>query len=208
MPDSAPRLYLVTAQGFDPGALAETLGTILATDTVACVRLDLGQAAEERWIEAANHLMPVCHAADVPLVIADHHRLVAPLGLDGVHLIRSRSPVREVRKALGKDRIVGADGGTERHRAMSIAEAGADYVTLGPVSAAGALGDGGIATRELFEWWSEMIETPSVAEGGVGPVEAAALGRVVDFIVPDPAAIWDAPDPAEAARAFAAALGD
>ena len=34
----------------------------------------------------------------------------------------------EVRKALGADRIVGAWAGDSRHRAMSLAEAGADYL--------------------------------------------------------------------------------
>ncbi|MDT8343778.1 MAG: thiamine phosphate synthase [Thermohalobaculum sp.] len=203
----AARLYLVTPVAFDAQRHVPALAAMLATGAVACLRLDLGEGADEdAWLRAANHLLPVCHAADVALVIAEHHRLVRPLGLDGVHLGRSRTPMRDVRKALGRDAIVGAFGGAERHRAMSLAEAGADYVALGPVRVMGALGDGTAAPDELFQWWSEMIETPVVAEGGVTPEDARRLGAIADFIVPDPALVWDAPDPAAAIADFAAAL--
>jgi hypothetical protein len=141
--EAPARLYLVTPVDFDPEPFAALAARALAAHGVACLRLDLGAAPEEQWRVAANHLLPVAHAHDVALVIADHHRLVAPLGLDGVHLTASRTPIREVRKALGPDRIVGAFAGTSRHIAITLAEAGADYVALGPVGETGALGDPG-----------------------------------------------------------------
>ena len=135
------RLYLATPSDIAPADLAPRLSAILATVPVACVRLDLGHGADEAaWTTAVNHLQPVCHEADVALVVTDHFRLVAPLGLDGVHLANSRTPIREVRKALGRDRIVGAFAGTSRHQSMVLAEAGADYVSFGPVRADSALG--------------------------------------------------------------------
>lgn len=202
------RLYLVSPQSFDPEAFAELVARALSAHPVACLRLDLGQAPEEHWRIAANHLLPVAHAHDVAFVIAEHHRLVVPLGLDGVHLGASRTPVREVRKALGPDRIVGAFGGVTRHIGMTLAEAGADYVSLGPVSATGALGDGTVAPDDLFQWWAEMIETPCVAEGGVTPTDAARLAPFADFIVPDPA-VWSAPEAIETVLApYAAALAE
>ncbi|MFQ5567236.1 MAG: thiamine phosphate synthase [Paracoccaceae bacterium] len=202
------RLYLVTPKDFDPDPFAALLDRALAAHPVACLRLDLGAAPEERWRAAASHLLPVAHAHDVALVIAEHHRLVVPLGLDGVHLAASRAPVRDVRKALGKDRIVGTFAGTSRHIAMTRAEAGADYVSLGPVGETGALGDGRCAGDELFHWWAEMIETPVVAEGGVTPADTARLAPFADFVVPNPV-VWTAPDGIEAALApYAEALAD
>jgi thiamine-phosphate pyrophosphorylase len=205
-PAAPARLYLVTPREFEPEPFAALAGRALAAHGVACLRLDLGAAPEERWRMAANHLLPVAHAHDVALVIVDHHRLVAPLGLDGVHLAASRTPVREVRKALGRDRIIGAFAGVSRHIGMTLAEAGADYVAFGPVGETGALGDGGRAGDEIFEWWAEMIETPVVAEGGATPADAARLAPFADFVAPDPA-VWSAPEGIEAALApYAAAL--
>lgn len=205
-PETPARLYLTTPRQFEPEPFARLAERALAAHAVACLRLDLGDAPEEAWRTAANHLLPVAHAHDVALVIAEHHRLVAPLGLDGVHLGTSRTPVRELRKALGPDRIIGAFAGTSRHVGMTLAEAGADYVSFGPVGETGGLGDGTRAEDSLFEWWAEMIETPVVAEGGLTPADAARLAPYADFIVPDPA-VWSAPGGVEAALApYAAAL--
>jgi thiamine-phosphate pyrophosphorylase len=202
------RLYLVTPESMDPAAFAPLLTRALGTGAVACVRLDLGAAPEEAWRAVANHLLPVCYEADVALVVAEHWRLVQPLGLDGVHLggASGSTPVREVRKALGPDRIVGCFAGASRHRGMTMAEAGADYVAFGPVGETGLLGDHARAGDDLFAWWSEMIETPCVAEGGLTPADAARLAPVADFVVPD-RRLWGAPDPVAAIAGVATALG-
>ena len=203
------RLYLVTPESMDPAIFAPLLGRALGTGAVACLRLDLGVAPEEAWRAAANHLLPVCHEAEVALVVAEHWRLVQPLGLDGVHLGGTGSghpSVREVRKALGPDRIVGCFAGASRHRGMTLAEAGADYVAFGPVGETGLLGDDARAGDDLFAWWSEMIETPCVAEGGLSEADAARLAPVADFVVPD-RRLWDATDPVAAIFGVATAIG-
>lgn len=203
----AARLYLITPAVFDPTAFADTLKAALDAAPVACVRLAM-DGAEPAIRRAADTLQPVCAAADVALTILDHVRLVEPHGLDGAHLSdASPAAIRKARATLGPDRIVGAHGGATRHRAMTAAEAGADYVALGPV-AAGALGDGVEADAALFDWWAEMIETPSVAEGGLTPELAAALSDSADFFAPR-RSVWEAPEgPAAALRAYLKAVGD
>lgn len=199
------RFYLVTPPRLDPAAFAPLLERALAAVPVACLRIDLGAAPEEDWRAAVNHLQPPCHAADVALLVADHWRLVAPLGLDGVHLGDGRTPLRDVRKTLGQDSIIGAFAGASRHRGMVLAEAGADYVAFGPVGETGMLGGEDRAGDDLFEWWNEMIETPSVAEGGIGEAEAARLSATADFVVPD-RRVWDDPDPVARLTAIVAAV--
>lgn len=204
LPDS--RLYLVLPQVFEPAGMATRLADVFSHVAIACVRIDLGAADEHAWTQAVNHAIGPCHDAEVALVVTDHFRLVEPLGLDGVHLsAAARTPVREVRKELGPDRIVGASAGASRHQGLVLAEAGADYVGLGPVGDAGALGDAERAGDELFQWWAEMIETPCVAEGGVTVEHAQRLSPWTDFVVPD-SAIWQAPDAPEKLKAFEAAL--
>lgn len=199
----APRLYLITPPVPGPG-FGEALGAVLDSGAVACVRLQI-DGAEEAIRRAADSLRPVCAARDVPLTIAGHLRLVIPHGLDGVHLTDGGAQaVRAARAELGAERIVGAFGGATRHRAMLLAEAGADYVAMGPVHA-GALGDGTEASPELFAWWDEMIETPSVAEGGLTPGLAAGLRA--DFLAPRHS-VWNHPDgPLAGIHAYAAAAG-
>jgi len=201
-----PRLYLISPASFEPATFADALGAALDAGGVACVRLEM-TAPEDAIRRAADALRVVCASRDVALVIAEHVRLVAPHGLDGVHL-REGGPgaVRKAREALGAERIVGAYGAASRHRAMNAAEAGADYVALGPVRA-GALGDGAEADADLFAWWADLIETPCVAEGGLAPEIAAALRDSADFFAPR-SSVWAHPDgPAAGVRAYLAALG-
>ena len=114
------------------------------------------------------------------LVIDSHVALAERLGLDGVHLNDGARSVRKVRKQLGADAIVGAFCGTSKHDGMNAGEAGADYISFGPVGET-ALGDGQTADFELFEWWSQMIELPVVAEGAIDEDVVARLAPVVDF---------------------------
>jgi len=126
------------------------------------------------------------------------------LGLDGVHLNDGARQVRAARKSLGRDAIVGAFCGTSRHEGMNAGEAGADYVSFGPVGDT-ALGVGTRADRALFEWWSEMIELPVVAEGALDAGLVPDLAPVTDFLAIG-TEIWDRDDPVAALGRLIAAM--
>lgn len=199
-----PQIYLVTPPVFDPEPFAKALASVLDAHPVACLRLALASRDEDRIGRAADACREVAHARDVAIVLDDHVALAERFGLDGVHLTDAARSVRDARKALGPDAIVGSYCGTSRHDGMNAGEAGADYVSFGPVS--GSLGDGTQADRELFAWWTEMIELPVVAEGGLSPDLITQLADVTDFFAIGEE-IWDADDPASALGALIAAMG-
>ncbi|MGA0924573.1 MAG: thiamine phosphate synthase, partial [Lutimaribacter sp.] len=171
---------------------------------IACVRLSMATRDEDRIARAADALREITHARDVALVIDSHILLVERLGLDGVHLLDGARLVRKTRKDLGVDAIIGAYCGTSRHEGMNAGEAGADYVSFGPVGAS-VLGDGQIAEAEMFDWWSQMIELPVVAEGGLTPALVRALAPMTDFFAIGDE-IWSASDPASELAALKAAM--
>ncbi|MCE0503827.1 thiamine phosphate synthase [Roseivivax sp. GX 12232] len=199
-----PQIYLVTPPEIDLFAFPEALSRVLDAEEVACLRLSLATRDEDILTRAADQVREVAHAHDIALVIDTHIVLAERLGLDGVHLTDGARSVRAARKELGSDAIVGAHCGTSRHDGMTAGEAGADYVSFGPVAGT-ALGDGRLAEREIFEWWSQMIEIPVVAEGGLSPETAQGLAPVVDFISVGEE-IWRAEDPAQALSAIVAAM--
>jgi len=175
-----PQLYLVTPPAFDPEPFADRLSAVLDSAAVACIRLSLATRDEDAVARAADRLRMIAHGRDVALVVENHWVLVQRLGLDGVHLTDGAHSVRKIRRELGADAIVGAYCGASRHDGMSAGEAGADYVSFGPVSPT-ALGTATPAPRDLFEWWSDMIELPVVAEGGLTAERVADLAPVTDF---------------------------
>jgi len=195
-----PQTYLITPGDADDPGFADRLAAVLDRVPVACLRLALATREEDRLGRAADALRAVAHARDVAIVIENHVLLASRHGLDGVHLSDSRG-IRAARIELGKDAIVGAWGGISRHDGLTAAEAGADYVSFGPVS--GALGDGRNAPLELFAWWSEMIEVPCVAEGGLDPEVLPGLAAVTDFLAFGEE-IWRRDDPAAELQALLA----
>ena len=204
MPETEqPQIYLITPPAFDLATFPETLAQVLDAAETACLRLALSTRDEDVLARAADACREVAHARDVALVIAEHLVLAERLGLDGVHLTDAAKSVRGARKALGPDAIVGAFCGTSRHDGITAGEAGADYVSLGPLG--GASGDGQVADLELFAWWSEMIEVPVIAEGALTLERAQTFAPVTDFLGLGEE-IWTASDPATALKAYAAAV--
>jgi thiamine-phosphate pyrophosphorylase len=175
-----PQIYLITPPEIDLDIFPDRMARVLDAHEVACVRLALATRDEDRLGRAADAVREVAHARDVAVVIEAHLRMVERHGLDGVHLTDGARSVRKVRADLGGDAIVGAYCGVSKHDGMTAAEIGADYVSFGPVGRT-ALGTGEAAPFALFEWWSEVIEVPVVAEGALDEALVATLSPVTDF---------------------------
>lgn len=206
MPDAErPQIYLLTPPEVELSTFPQRLDEVLDAHEVACLRLSLATRDEDRLARAADAVREVSHAHDVALVIDTHVALAERLGLDGVHLTDGARSVRSARKALGADAIVGAFCGASRHDGMTAGEAGADYIAFGPAGET-ALGDGTRATRDLFEWWSEMIELPVVAEGALTEEIIADLAPVTDFFAVGEE-IWREDDAVAALSRFVARMG-
>ncbi|WP_134680069.1 thiamine phosphate synthase [Paracoccus ravus] len=192
---NTPQLYLITPVGAAASTVGPLIADVMDRFPVACLRIP-GTGSEDELGRIADLAREIAHARDVAVVIDDHIQLALRHGLDGVHLTDGARSVRYARKELGPDAIVGAFCGSSRHDGLNAAEAGADYVSFGPCRST-ALGHGEIAELDLFQWWSEMIEVPVVAEGALTPALIAQLAPLSDFIALGPE-IWSEGDPAEA----------
>lgn len=202
--DDIPGIYLLTPPAFELSEFTPRLERVLDGAAIACLRLTLATAEEDRVTRAADTLRALAHARDIPIVVERHLGLVSRLGLDGVHLPDGARQVRAARKALGPDAIIGTFAHASRHEGMTAGDAGADYVAFGPVGSSG-LGDGSRAEAELFDWWSEMIELPVIAEGGLTPALIADLAPRTDFFAIGEE-IWQSEDPLTALRTLTSAF--
>lgn len=200
-----PQITLITPPAFDLEVFPDRLAAVLDSTEIACLRLSLASRDEDALLRAADACRLIAHERDVAIVIEDHLLLVERLGLDGVHLTDGARSVRKARKDLGADAIVGAFCGTTRHEGMNAGEAGADYAAFGPVGQT-ALGKGESADFDLFDWWSQVIEVPCIAEGALTAELIGKFGPVTDFFGIG-AEIWGAEDPAAALKALIAPLG-
>lgn len=195
-----PQITLIAPPDAAPEPFGAVLSACLDAEPVACLRVPGVQQADA-LARLVDSLREIAHARDVAIVIDTHLRLAQAHGLDGVHLLDGARSVGAARKDLGEDAIVGAFCAASRHDGMSAGEAGADYIAFGPVSDTG-LGRGELAEPELFTWWSQMIELPVIAEGGLTEERLRALAPHTDFFALGPE-LWQAEDPAAHLRALA-----
>ncbi len=178
--EEQPQIYLITPPEFELANFSEELAAMLDQFTIACVRLRMASEDAGDVARAADLLREVCHQREVPLVIERHFRLVETHGLDGVHLPDTTFNIRDIRKDLGKDAVIGCFAGDSRHAGLNAGENGADYISFGPLSET-PLGGGAPAQFDLFEWWTEVVELPVVAEGALTLEQAENFAPVTDF---------------------------
>jgi thiamine-phosphate pyrophosphorylase len=200
-----PQITLITPPAFDLDIFPDRLAAVLDSVDVACVRLALASKDEDMILRAADACRLVAHGRDVAIVIENHLLMVNRLGLDGVHLTDGARQVRYVRKELGGDAIIGSYCGVTRHEGMSAGEAGADYVAFGPIGAT-PLGNGESVDFDLLEWWSQVIEVPSIAEGALTVALVEKFGPVTDFFGVGEE-IWGQEDASAALKTLLAPLG-
>ena len=196
------RLYLITPPALNLEQFATELEEALAGGDVACLQLRLKEVDDDAIRRAARVLKPIAQDRDVAFIINDRPDLAAELDCDGVHVGEEDMPYTQARRLLGPDRIVGVTCGASRDRAITAAEAGADYVAFGAFfPSLTKIATKYRATPELLRDWSETTVVPCCAIGGItqencGPlVEAGA-----DFLAVI-GAIWTCPKGPRAAVA-------
>ena len=181
------------------------LESVLQVADVACLLIAAPDGASDEELGAiAGPLIRAAQARDVAALLSGRAALAKALGADGVHLDLRTVPAgdamrayREARKMLADDAIVGVACPPERHLAMEVAEAGADYVGF-DLAAPEAV--------ETIAWWGEIMTVPCIAFGAMDPATAAALARSgADFIGPEPD-LWSRVDPVAELAALQAAI--
>ncbi|GGB72868.1 thiamine phosphate synthase [Henriciella pelagia] len=207
------RLYLITPPIVsDVAGFARDLENALDGGDVAClqVRIKPGDVLDvEATRRVAETVLPICRSRDVALIINDSVDICEAVGADGVHLGHSDMRVKDARKRLGKDLIIGATAKNSRHVAMEAGEQGADYVAFGAFFPTETKVDTVPAEPELLEWWQAVMEIPCVAIGGITAERAKAISLAGADFVAVSSAVWSHPGGAKAAvAAFNAALDE
>ena len=150
----------------------------------------------------AEPLQAICAARDVAFIVNDDISLAKRLRADGVHLGQGDGDPSDAREQLGREAQIGVTCHASRHLALEAGEAGADYVAFGAFFPSTTKDTEHRAELALLEWWSEMVELPSVAIGGITPDNCRPLIEAgADFLAVS-GAVWNG-DEVAAIKAFA-----
>ncbi|QFU15456.1 thiamine phosphate synthase [Microvirga thermotolerans] len=210
MAEPTSRLYLVTPV-LEDASFAPRLAEACAGGRVAAVLLRLAAADERTLTNRVKALCPPVQEGGAAALVAVEGEAPADLaaiavrgGADGVHVRGAEAPVRDLRERLKAERAIGAGGIRTRDDAMTLGEAGVDYLMFGEPRPDGSVPPlDGVAER--VAWWAEIFETPCVAYAP----DLEAVGRLAatgaEFVALGDA-VWTHPEGAAAAVAQAARL--
>lgn len=198
-------LYLITPPRIGPD-FADALAAALDAGPVACVQLRLKDAGPDEVRRAIDALRPVAQSRGVAFLLNDAPRLALETGCDGAHLgqddLAAHGGLPHIRRLLD-GLSLGITCHDSRHLAMEAAEQGADYVAFGAFFPTATKTPKTRAETSLLRWWSELMEIPSVAIGGITQDNFSLLTEAgADFIAVI-GAVWNHPDgPAAGVRGF------
>lgn len=208
MADTAARLYLITPV-LEDASFAPRLIEACATGTVAAILLRLASADERTLINQVKALAPAAQEHGAAVIIAtdskvDLANVAARGGADGVHVPGDPVRVRELRDRLKTERAIGVGAIRTKDDAMSLGEAGADYLLFGEPRPDGSL-PSLESVVERASWWAEIFETPCVAYApSLDAVETLAATNAEFVALGD--AVWSHADGSAAAVKVAAEI--
>jgi thiamine-phosphate pyrophosphorylase len=150
---------------------------------------------------------PVVQSRGVALILNDRPDIAAATGCDGAHVGVEDMDPGAARRVLGPKLQLGVSCYDSRDAALRAGEAGADYVAFGAFFPSATKDTGRRADVALLSWWSELMEPPVVAIGGITAENCAPLVRAGANFLAVVGAVWDHADgPAAGVRALHAAI--
>ncbi len=194
------QLYLISPLDVT-GGFADRLARALDAGPVAAFQFRVKDVDQHAAAALAEPLQRICADREVAFIVNDSIALAKRLGADGVHLGQDDGDPREARDALGPDVQIGVTCHDSRHLAMEAGEGGADYVAFGAFFPTTTKEVKHQPDPSILSWWASMFELPSVAIGGITPVNAPPLVAAgADFLAVC-GSVWSG-DEAAAVKAF------
>lgn len=121
---------------------------------------------EMNFKKEAEELKLLCREFNVPFIVNDNVQLALQIDADGVHVGQSDMRALDVRKLLGKDKIIGVSAATVEEAVLA-QEQGADYLGVGAVFPTSSKDDASSVSHEELKKICGSVKIPVVAIGGI-----------------------------------------
>lgn len=140
--------------------------------------------SQEEFLKEAREITELCHRYGTALIINDNVEVALKSGADGVHVGIEDTLVKEIRKMVPGDFIIGATAKTTE-QAQRAEQEGADYIGVGAVFPSPTKKNAIRITLEQLKKISGSVRIPAVAIGGITYENADTLrgGRMAGVAV-------------------------
>jgi len=124
-------------------------------------------ATPEQQEQEAAMLVSLCHNNNVIFIINDNVELAIKVNADGVHLGQKDTDIKQARKQLGKNKIIGISCNNQLKLAQAAQQQGADYIAFGRFFNSQTKPSAPQAELTLLSDAKDVIDIPIVAIGGI-----------------------------------------
>lgn len=166
-----------------------------------CIQLREKTLPDGQLMSRASKLVELCRANAVRCIINDRADVAMLSGAHGVHVGQDDLPVRETRKLVGPDRIVGVSTHSIEQAQQAVLD-GADYIGVGPVFTSRTKPRQILPGPEFARRAAQEIRIPAFAIAGITLENVDEVIATGIRAVAVSSAVIAAADPQAAARAF------
>jgi thiamine-phosphate pyrophosphorylase len=160
---------------------------------------------DRELIERARNVRRWTREVNALFVVNDRPDVAKLADADGVHLGQDDLPVREARRVLGPQSLIGVSTHTVEQVRQAVLD-GADYFGVGPTFPSRTKPFESFSGLEFVRAATAETSLPAFALGGIGPENVAEVVRAGGRRVAASEAVCKADDPEQAARLLRAAL--
>ncbi len=156
-------------------------------------------SSKDELLPIAQQLKSLCSQHSVLFIVNDHLDIALAAGADGLHLGQKDLPIKEARKLLPIDKILGCSV-TTVDQATAAESDGADYLAVGSIYPTLSKETAEVVGLEGLRQVRQAVSLPLVAIGGINRDNVAEVAVAGADAVAAISAILKADDIEEAAR--------
>ncbi len=163
---SQMKLYVVTDRSWLDGKLftEEIEKTLQGGATL--IQLREKKLSYDEFLKEGKEIKKITDKYNIPLIINDNVEIAISIDASGVHIGQSDMDAAEVKKLIGKDKILGVTAKTVE-QAIKAEKDGASYIGVGAAFSTSTKLDTRVITFETIKNICKSVTIPVVAIGGI-----------------------------------------
>ncbi len=130
------------------------------------IQLREKELSEKEFLDEAFSIKKICDSKKIPLIINDNVKIAKETDACGVHIGQSDMELREARKILGAEKIIGVSCQTVE-QALQAEKNGADYLGVGAIFSTSTKTDADNVSISTLKEICSSVKIPVVAIGGI-----------------------------------------
>jgi thiamine-phosphate pyrophosphorylase len=195
---ASAQLY-VLIDGGESLAHCETRARSLVAAGIDMLQLRDKRLDDRELLERARRLRAVTAETSTLLIVNDRPDVAAIVGADGVHLGQEDMSLRDARRIVGADALIGVSTHSPEQARQAVID-GANYIGVGPTFPSGTKNFAAFTGMELLCGVAREIRLPAFAIGGITPANFSQVLAAGFTRVAVSGAVTTAADPATASR--------